>query len=111
MLVIRLQRTGRENVATYRIVVAEKARAVKGKFLEIIGHYLPARREPIFSVQQERIVHWMSRGAVPSGTIARLCKRHGIEGMESFIRSYTKRTSKKEKSEPAAAAPAPATPS
>lgn len=43
MLVIRLQRTGRENMPTYRLVVAEKARPVKGKFMEIVGHYLPAR--------------------------------------------------------------------
>ncbi len=42
MLVVRLQRTGRKNLPAYRIVVAEKARPVKGKYLEIVGHYLPA---------------------------------------------------------------------
>ena len=47
MLVIRLQRTGRENTPTYRLVVAEKARPVKGKFLEVLGHFLPARTSTI----------------------------------------------------------------
>jgi len=49
MLKIRLQRTGRENIPTYRIVVADKRDPVKGKFLEVVGHYLPAR-DPVITL-------------------------------------------------------------
>lgn len=112
MLVIRLQRTGRENLATYRVVVAHKARPVKGKFVEIVGHYLPQRGIESFSVKQERVSHWVKNGAIPSDTVARLLKRAGLKDMEKFISRYPKRRSKKappeEPAAPAAAAPAPA---
>lgn len=111
MLVIRLQRTGRSNLATYRIVVAEKARAVKGKFHEILGHYMPAQKTPVFKVDAERVAHWVSKGATPSDTVARLLKREGVKGMDQFIVRYAKRRSKnapEETAAPVAAAPAPA---
>lgn len=106
MLVIRLQRTGRNNLPTYRIVVAEKARAVKGKFHEVIGHYLPTRDPVVFEVNQERAAHWVKQGAQPSNTLARLLKRAGMKEMDKFIMRYAKRKSKSEKPEaPAAQAP------
>ena len=109
MLVIRLQRTGRSNLATYRIVVAEKARAAKGKFQEIVGHYLPAQKTPVFTVDADRVTHWVKQGAIPSDTLARLLKREGVKGMEKFVEKYTKRVSKKAPVEaPVAPTPAPA---
>ncbi len=108
MLVIRLQRTGRKNLATYRIVVAEKARAAKGHFHEIIGHYLPARKEPVFTVEAERVEHWVKQGAIPSDTAARLFKKNGLKDMDKFVQKYTKRRSKNAPAEEPAAAPAPA---
>lgn len=114
MLVIRLQRTGRENLPTYRIVVAEKARPVKGKFLEIVGHYLPARNPSVFTVETEKVESWIAKGAVPSDTLARLLKRHGLKNMDGFIKRYAKRRSKsappEEAPAPAAAPAAPAAP-
>ena len=118
MLVIRLQRTGRENLPTYRLVVAEKARPVKGKFQEIVGHYLPAQKPSVFNHNAERIKVWLGKGATPSDTVARLLKNSGMEGMEKFIKRYAKQKSKKEvaaapamvekQAAPAAEAPAPA---
>lgn len=112
MLVIRLQRTGRKNLATYRIVVAEKARAVKGRFLEILGHYLPMQKTAVFSCDQERVTHWIQKGAIPSDTLARLLRKEGMKGMDRYIQRYTKRKSKNAPEEAAApAAPvAPAQP-
>jgi len=104
MLVIRLQRTGRENLPTYRLVVAEKARPVKGKYLEIVGHYLPARDPAVLEKKDDRIKHWVAQGAIPSDTVARILKRSGLDGMEKFIQPYAKRKSK----EAAARATAPA---
>ncbi len=106
MLVIRLQRTGRENMPTYRLVVAEKARPVKGKFLEIVGHYLPARDPVIFEHNDERIQFWVGKGAIPSDTAARLLKKAGLKDMDKFIQRYAKQKSKKEQPAKAAAAPA-----
>ncbi len=109
MLVIRLQRTGRENLPTYRLVVAEKARPVKGKYLEVVGHYLPARNPSVFEHAAEKIKQWIDKGATPSDTVARLLKKAGMDGMDKFIRTYAKRKSKKEAAAaPTAAAVAPA---
>ena len=110
MLVIRLQRTGRTNLATYRIVVAEKARAVKGKFNEILGHYLPQRDPKVLEVDKDRVQFWVSKGAIPSETLARLLKKSGVTGMEKYMGRYTKQKPKNPEAEAPAAAPAPAAP-
>ena len=55
VLRIRLTRVGRRNQPKYRIVVAEHARPVKGKFLDILGHYNPQSTEVsdfIFALQE-----------------------------------------------------------
>ncbi len=110
MLVIRLQRTGRENTPTYRIVLSEKTRHAKKSGLEILGFYLPSRKEPVFDCKQDRIAFWISKGAQPSNTVARLLKRAGMEGMEKFMVRYTKQKSKSEVEAAPAAKPAEATP-
>lgn len=111
MLVIRLQRTGRTNLATYRLVLAEKSHAAKGRFQEILGHYLPTMKDSPFKFDAERIQHWVSVGATPSDTAARLLKRNGVDGMDKFIKRYTKRRAKNAPpEEEEAPAPAPAAP-
>ncbi len=67
MLRIRLARTGKKNKAQFRLVVAEKARAVNKKFVEILGHYNPHSKEKVF--KKERIQYWISKGAQPSPTV------------------------------------------
>ncbi|MBP9850511.1 MAG: 30S ribosomal protein S16 [Candidatus Peribacteraceae bacterium] len=104
MLVIRLQRTGRENTPTFRIVVSEKARSAKKGQHEIIGHFLNHRAESVFKCDTERVAYWVSKGAQPSDTVARLLQRNGMKGMEKFIVRYAKQKSKN----PEEAAPAPA---
>ena len=110
MLVIRLQRTGRENLPTYRLVVAEKARPVKGKYLEIVGHYLPARENVVFEHKDDRIKHWVAKGATPSDTVARLLRKAGLDGMDKFVKRYVKRKSKSASEEAPAVVAAPAAP-
>lgn len=108
MLVLRLQRTGRKNLATYRIVAAEKSRPVKGKFIEILGHYLPAQKSKEVKVDTERASHWIGQGAIPSNTVARILSKNGMKGMEKYMESYTKKRSKSAPAEePVAAAPKP----
>ena len=104
MLVIRLQRTGRENTPTFRITVSEKARSAKKGALELLGHFLPAQKTPVFEIKKDRVEYWISKGAKPSDTVARLLKKNGINGMDKFIERYAKQ---KKKGEEAAAAEAP----
>lgn len=104
MLRIRLQRTGRENRPSYRLVVAEHTAPIKGKYLENVGHYNPIANPHVFEYNLERIRHWISFGAQPTNTVARLLKGKGVDGMEKFIVEMKNRKSKKE---PVAAPVAP----
>ncbi len=108
MLVIRLQRTGRKNLPAYRIVVAEKARAVKKQFIDIVGHYLPAQDPKVIEIDLEKVKEWISKGAQPSDTVAALCKSQGLEGMEKYMEPRNKQKKKKNEApeEEAPAAPA-----
>ena len=72
MLMIRLQRVGRKNIPTFRVVLTDKRNSTKsGKFLEVLGNYDPRQKgEKKFNA--ERIKHWLSMGAKTSGTIHNL---------------------------------------
>ena len=105
MLVIRLSRTGRKKIPTYRIVVAEKSAAVKGKSHEVVGHYNPALAVPELIYDKERILHYLSNGAQPSETLARILTKDGFEEMSKYFdakKKYQKKAkgkSQKEKGE------------
>jgi len=70
MLKIRLQRIGKKNAPSYRVVLAEHTASPQGKFLEILGFYNPRKKEKSF--KKERIEHWLSKGAQLSPTVFNL---------------------------------------
>lgn len=71
MLKIRLQRVGRKNDASFRVVVTESTRGPKaGNALEVLGFYDPKRN--IAEIKKERVEHWMSVGAQASDTMHNL---------------------------------------
>jgi small subunit ribosomal protein S16 len=75
---IRLTRVGATKQPTYRVVVADSRSARDSRSIETIGHYNP-RTEPIeVSIDEERARQWLSKGAQPSNTVARLFRNAGI---------------------------------
>ncbi len=70
MLVIRLQRVGKKNQPSYRIVLAERTAPIKGKFIEILGNYNPRLKTKAF--EKDRILHWLSKGVKASPTVHNL---------------------------------------
>lgn len=74
MLKIRIQRTGKKNKPSFRLVLIDSIRAPKsGAFLEILGHYDPISKKLDF--KKERIQELQKKGAVISETALRLLKR------------------------------------
>lgn len=68
MLKIRLQRIGRTNDPSYRVVVTEHQRGPKaGKPVDTVGSYNPKTKQRV--LDGERIKHWLSVGAQASGTM------------------------------------------
>lgn len=68
MLKIRLQRTGRVNNPSFRVVVGEHTNSAQsGKFVEILGSYEP--KAGMFDVKADRVKYWISKGAKTSPTV------------------------------------------
>lgn len=78
MLRIRLRRVGKKKQPAYRIVVADSRSPRDGKFVEIVGLYDPLTDPPTIDLKEDRVRDWLSKGAQPSETTAKLLKRKGI---------------------------------
>lgn len=71
MLTIRLQRRGRKNDPSFRVIVVDSKRSTKtGSYAELVGSY-DARTDRV-ELQAERIKHWMKEGAQVSDTVHNL---------------------------------------
>ena len=84
---LRLVRMGKKKQPTYRVVAAESRRARSGAFLEIVGTYQPrgisvAEPETVFSIDNDKVVRWLSEGAQPTERVAKLLKSSGA--LEAF---------------------------
>lgn len=75
MVVIRLQRVGRRNRPSYRIVAADRRCPVQGKFLEILGFYDPINKQ--CKLQKDAMDVWVKKGAQMSKTVAFLYAADG----------------------------------
>jgi small subunit ribosomal protein S16 len=74
-VVIRLTRAGAKKVPFYRVVAADRRSPRDGRFIEQLGVYDPLREPIEFRVDEERLKHWLSVGAVPSETMSQLLRR------------------------------------
>ncbi|MBA2570080.1 MAG: 30S ribosomal protein S16 [Chloroflexi bacterium] len=75
---IRLTRVGATKQPSYRFVVSDSRNARDGRSLDTLGHYDP-RQDPVrIEVDAEKATRWLSQGAEPSDTVARLFRRVGI---------------------------------
>jgi len=96
MLVIRLTRVGKKNSPSYRVVVADKQRAVKRKFIEIIGNYNPTLTPKQLVIDKDRALFWIGRGAQPSDTVNNLMVNLGVLPKDKMINKvYGKKLTKK----------------
>jgi len=86
---IRLSRFGRRKAPYYRIVVADERAPRDGRFVESLGHYQPLKAEAKIEVNEERALHWLSEGAVPSDTVRSLLRKQGI--MKKFHEAKVER--------------------
>jgi small subunit ribosomal protein S16 len=114
MLTIRLQRIGKKNAPTYRLVLAEKGRDTQGRNLEILGTFNPRAKADGFVPDTDRVKYWLGKGAQPSPTLHNLFIKAGVVSGEKKKKSVyisakraVKIAEKKKAAEAKAAAPAP----
>ncbi len=74
---IRLQRVGRKNDPSFRVVLTDSKNGPRsGKYLEILGSY--DARKGKAKLEKDKIMHWISVGAKPSDTLHNLLVSHKI---------------------------------
>lgn len=82
MVRIRLRRIGAKKRPSYRIVVIDSQAPRDGAYIEKIGNYDPMTQPPTISIDQEKAVKWLERGAQPSDRVATLMTQAGILSKE-----------------------------
>lgn len=85
MLKIRLQRYGRTNDPSFRVVVLESTRGPKaGNHVDQIGFYNAVTKQK--SLDAEKAKYWISKGAQPSDTVYNMLVTAGaIEGKKRNV--------------------------
>ena len=75
---IRLKRIGRRNRPFYRVVVMDSRNKRDGAAIEELGWFNPVDQNKTYSLDEERILHWLKLGAQPSDALHSLMKRSGL---------------------------------
>lgn len=110
-LKIRLARAGAKKRPYYHIVVADSRSPRDGRFLEKVGSYnpmLPQEHADRVRLQNERITHWISQGAVATDRVARFLGHAGLAPMPKWNEQPLQSAPKKKAQERAKAAAAAA---
>ena len=76
MVTIRLARGGAKKRPFYHIVVTDSRMPRDGRYIERLGFYNPSATggEVSLNINQERIDHWVSKGAQTSDRVSKLLK-------------------------------------
>ncbi len=96
MLTIRLSRIGKKGQPSYRFIVSEKGRDPWGKALEILGSYNPLVNPAQITLEKERILYWIGKGAQTSDTVNNLLINEGvIQGEKRKLMQISKKRAAK----------------
>ena len=75
---IRLKRIGRRNRPFYRMVVMDARNRRDGAAIEEVGWYNPIAKDEIYSLKEDRILHWLQKGAQPTDTAHDILRTAGL---------------------------------
>lgn len=72
MVKLRLMRMGKKKQPTYRVVAADARSPRDGRFLEVVGHYDPRREPSAITIDNDKAVEWLRKGAQPTEAVRKL---------------------------------------
>jgi len=75
---LRLARHGAKKRPYYRIVAAPSTSPRDGRFLEVLGTYNPLTEPVALTVDNERVLDWLGKGAIPTDKVKSLLKKAGV---------------------------------
>ena len=106
-LKIRLSRAGAKKRPYYHIVVADSRSPRDGRFIEKVGSYnpmLPSDHAERVRLQNDRIAHWLSEGALATDRVAKFLGHAGLAPMPKYNEQPIQSAPKKKAQERAKAA-------
>ena len=74
---LRLVRVGKTKQPSYRVVAADARSPRDGRFIEIVGHYNPRTDPSSITVDNDKAVAWLQKGAQPTEAVEKLLKISG----------------------------------
>ncbi len=75
---IRLRRVGTRNRPFYRLVATDSRNARDGRFIEVLGYYHPLDKPGKVTLEADKIMAWLDKGAETSDTVNSLLKETGL---------------------------------
>ena len=72
---IRLSSHGAMKRTYYSIVIADSRAPRDGRFIDEVGRYNPCAEPAMVKFDMEKVDQWISNGAQPTDTVARLLKQ------------------------------------
>ena len=75
---LRLTRVGSKKNPIYRVVVADSRSPRDGRFIDIVGRYNPQTHPSTIELDADKIKDWLSKGAQPTESVAKLLKTQKI---------------------------------
>jgi small subunit ribosomal protein S16 len=75
---IRLMRVGKKKQPSYRVVVADGRSPRDGRYIEIIGQYAPREDPSFFTIDDEKALAWLKKGAQPTDQVQKLLAESGV---------------------------------
>ena len=78
MVKLRLRRAGKKKHPIYKIVASDIRSPRDGRFIEAVGQYDPNVNPILLTLKEERVFHWLRKGAQPTDTVRSLFSRQGL---------------------------------
>ncbi len=74
---LRLTRVGKTKQPYYRVVASDSRSARDGSFLEILGQYNPRLEPSVITIDNDKVVAWLMKGALPTERVKKLLEISG----------------------------------
>ena len=74
---LRLMRMGKTKQPTYRVVAADSRSPRDGRFIEILGTYQPRAEPSVVTIDNQKAVQWLAKGAQPTEVVQKLLRISG----------------------------------
>lgn len=87
---IRLTRHGRKGRPYYHIVVADSRAPRDGRFVERIGSYNPNTNPATITLDFDKALSWLDKGAKPSETVRSILRREGVIYKRHLLKGVAK---------------------